>query len=339
MADTAGVFEENVDYRNKYIQKYSRRTNIPSVVFLDVKFHPTMPDHVIVLSSMTLPNTEKINTLVPEDTLHDMEDEIQRTYYSKAEKKYTNEKKKPIVVATNQKIPDDDIPELHPNLNDDEYEGGNDSESAYEQEGEDSEQESDDYEQEDEEDDDEDDEQDDAQTSKQQDEEEDEGEDQEDPNNNLSQTSGVNVSENLDQDKTPTRKLSKKEEKKMKKEMKMQEKADARERKNEHERLEKKIQSMKFLRPKTAQKKQNKVDREDNEIWDRAIELYLKDNDKLFDYKSYDPIMLKYNETLETHMDSDEESQQNEENKIESDQRNQLLVNDFEEIESGGEVY
>ena len=96
---------------------------------------------------------------------------------------------------------------------------------------------------------------------------------------------------------------------------------------------------MKFIRPKTIQKKQNKAEKEDNEIWDRAIELYLKDNDKLLDYKGYSPIMLRHNENLETHLDSDEESEQNEKDKAEPDERNQLLQNDFEEIDSGGEVY
>lgn len=124
MADTAGVFEHGVDYRDRYIEKYSRRTNIPSVVFCDVKFHPTMPDHIIVLSSMTLPNATKVNTLIPDMIIPPMEEEIQKTYYAKAEKLYTSEKQKPVVNIQKQKVPDDDIPSINLGDSFEQMEGG-----------------------------------------------------------------------------------------------------------------------------------------------------------------------------------------------------------------------
>ena len=77
MADTAEVFESGVDYRDKFISKYGRKCNIPSVQFLDAKFHPTLPDHVIVLSSVTFsdPNV-KVNLMLPSEILKNMDKKI-----------------------------------------------------------------------------------------------------------------------------------------------------------------------------------------------------------------------------------------------------------------------
>jgi hypothetical protein len=80
MADTAGVFERGVDYRKKFINKYSRKTDMPSVKFLGVKFHPTMPDHLIILSSITMSAQRKINTLIPLELLDDLDREINHKY-------------------------------------------------------------------------------------------------------------------------------------------------------------------------------------------------------------------------------------------------------------------
>lgn len=91
MADTAKVFEAGVDYRKKFIDKYSRKVDIPSVVFLDSQFHPTLPDHVIVLSAVNIPNKTKVNTLVPMELLDDMEADITENYYNKAKNEYFRE--------------------------------------------------------------------------------------------------------------------------------------------------------------------------------------------------------------------------------------------------------
>lgn len=93
MADTAGVFDKGVNYKRRFINKYSRTTNIPSVLFLDVKFHPTMPDHIIVLSSNTLSHPGKINTLVPMELLDSMEKEIEDNYLTRAKNYLRNEKR------------------------------------------------------------------------------------------------------------------------------------------------------------------------------------------------------------------------------------------------------
>ena len=92
MADTAGVFDKGVDYRKKFIDKYGRKCSIPSVLFLDVKFHPTIPDHVIVLSSITLSHSDsKINTMAPSELIDNMEKEINDKYYNKAKNLYFKE--------------------------------------------------------------------------------------------------------------------------------------------------------------------------------------------------------------------------------------------------------
>ena len=92
MADTARVFDKDVDYRNKFIEKYGRKCSIPSVLFLDVKFHPTIPDHVIVLSSITLSHSDaKINTMAPSELIKNMDEEINDRYYSKAKNAYFKE--------------------------------------------------------------------------------------------------------------------------------------------------------------------------------------------------------------------------------------------------------
>lgn len=70
---------------------YSRKTDLPSVVFLDVKFHPTMPNHVIVLSTMTLPQQTKINTLVPIELLDVMDQDIKDNYFNKAKNYHIKE--------------------------------------------------------------------------------------------------------------------------------------------------------------------------------------------------------------------------------------------------------
>ena len=75
MADIANVFEKGVDYRDKFIDKYGRKWNIPSALFLDAKFHPTLPDHFIVLSSVTFPNASnlKVNSMIPTNIAADMD--------------------------------------------------------------------------------------------------------------------------------------------------------------------------------------------------------------------------------------------------------------------------
>ena len=92
MADTAAVFDKNIDYRSKFIEKYGRKCSIPSVLFLDVKFHPTIPDHIIVLSSITLNHSDsKINTMGPVELIEDMEEEINDKYFNKAKNLYFKE--------------------------------------------------------------------------------------------------------------------------------------------------------------------------------------------------------------------------------------------------------
>jgi len=51
---------------------------------MDVKFHPTMPDHVVVLSTMTISEQPKINTLVPMELIKDMDKEIKKDYLNQA---------------------------------------------------------------------------------------------------------------------------------------------------------------------------------------------------------------------------------------------------------------
>lgn len=117
--------------------------------------------------------------------------------------------------------------------------------------------------------------------------------------------------------------------------------------------LEEEIKMMKAKKPKKAMFKRkkdgplrlNKLDQEDRDIWEKGIELYLKDKYKLFEYQSYDPIMLKYNETLGgPQQESDDDSEEEKEPKVKltrtpTDDRNELNKEDFQEFESGGQLY
>jgi hypothetical protein len=67
-----------------FLCRYSRKTDVPSILFLDVKFHPTMPDHIIVLSSNTFAEQQKINTLVPAELISNMEKDIMENYFNQA---------------------------------------------------------------------------------------------------------------------------------------------------------------------------------------------------------------------------------------------------------------
>lgn len=57
---------------------------MPSILFLDVKLHPTLPDHIIVLSSNTFAEQQKINTLVPVELIENMEKDIMANYFNQA---------------------------------------------------------------------------------------------------------------------------------------------------------------------------------------------------------------------------------------------------------------
>ena len=100
MADIANVFEKGVDYRDRFIEKYGRKCNLPSVMFLDAKFHPTLPDHVIVLSSVTFPNSSnlKVNMLIPSQIVNDMEKKIEQVYYKQAQNEYYKQNRTSMII-------------------------------------------------------------------------------------------------------------------------------------------------------------------------------------------------------------------------------------------------
>lgn len=90
MADVANVFEKGVDYRDKFIDKYGRKCNIPSALFLDAKFHPTLPDHFIVLSSVSFPSTNnlRVNAMIPAEISENMHNRINDKYLKQAKTAY-----------------------------------------------------------------------------------------------------------------------------------------------------------------------------------------------------------------------------------------------------------
>ena len=95
-------------------------------------------------------------------------------------------------------------------------------------------------------------------------------------------------------------------------------------RKKEAKELQKKIKKMKFVRKKTAPKKLPRTLQDENNIYDKAIELFLKDKFKLFEYQNYNPLFT-------TNLaESDSDNEQKKEKEI--DERCKFTKQNFREF-------
>lgn len=130
------------------------------------------------------------------------------------------------------------------------------------------------------------------------------------------------------------RKARIKEEKRLEKEQKKEMKTKQTQLKKEAKLSKKNTNETRFFRKKSSLKKKiPKYMQDENAIYDRAVEMYLKDKFKLFEYQSVNPLLLKKDNL---NQDSDEESQIYE---IEPDERSQLTKENFDHPESSGQTF
>lgn len=125
-----------------------------------------------------------------------------------------------------------------------------------------------------------------------------------------------------------------KEEKRIEKEKKKEMKKLQTQLKKEAKLAKKNTNETRFFRKKSSLKKKiPKYMQDENAIYDRAVEMYLKDKFKLFEYQDMNPLFLKKDNL---NQDSDEESQNEE---VEPDERSQLIKEDFDHPESSGQTF
>ena len=53
------VFDKNISYLDRFMDKQTRRYDFPSFSYIDAKFHPILKDHLIVLSENHIPENLK----------------------------------------------------------------------------------------------------------------------------------------------------------------------------------------------------------------------------------------------------------------------------------------
>lgn len=97
-----------------------------------------------------------------------------------------------------------------------------------------------------------------------------------------------------------------------------------------------------FTRQKSKRNKLNKFLQAESDIYDKAIELYLKDKYSLFKYQSFNPLLLKREESKSKNSGSDSESETSKEeetHEIEPDERSKLIKTDFTYPESDGQAF
>lgn len=101
---------------------------------------------------------------------------------------------------------------------------------------------------------------------------------------------------------------------------------------NEPRMIQNDVHETKFMRKKTMLKKISKPMKDSKAIYDKALQMYLKENYTLFEYQGLDPQLLKAN--LEDDYDSDDSSMHRR-----PDDRSKLRTNDFNSPESDGQTF
>jgi hypothetical protein len=101
-----------------------------------------------------------------------------------------------------------------------------------------------------------------------------------------------------------------------------------------------------FFRRKTGKKKLNKFLQTESDIYDQAIELYLKDKYTLFKYQGYNPLILRREDIQKKDHESESESRsgsgtetEQEVIQIEPDESSKLITDDFEIPEGDGQTF
>lgn len=130
------------------------------------------------------------------------------------------------------------------------------------------------------------------------------------------------------------KKLRFKQEKELQKKLRQEIKREETLRKKEAKMMGKNNDALKFFRKKTLAKKMPKLIQDENDVYDKAVELYLKDKFKLFEYQSVNPLLLKKD---------DDQEEDSEESSIlvgvEPDERSKLPTHEFEIPESDGQTF
>lgn len=90
--------------------------------------------------------------------------------------------------------------------------------------------------------------------------------------------------------------------------------------------LQKKLKKTRWIRKRIAPKKLPKVLQDENNIYDKAVEMYLKDQFKLFEYQSNHPLLSKN----DTSSEPDEEKSKPQE----LDPRSKIIKVSYKEVES-----
>jgi hypothetical protein len=80
-------FNSDINFSEDYLKKYARFVDLPSCRYLDVKFHPMLRDHVIVLSEIYCPKKCDYQTLVNDKMYEGFIAGLDRKYVKYAEKK------------------------------------------------------------------------------------------------------------------------------------------------------------------------------------------------------------------------------------------------------------
>jgi hypothetical protein len=80
-------FNSDINFSEDYLKKYARFVDLPSCTYLDVKFHPILKDHIIVLSEIYCPKKCDYQTLVNEKMYKGFVAGLDRKYVKYAERK------------------------------------------------------------------------------------------------------------------------------------------------------------------------------------------------------------------------------------------------------------